>query len=82
MAIDSRAKRFNMLYFASPLVFCPMFEADGAVDADDRAMMLHLYGGNALAAPGAPAPPAIFNLIGGGGLLIDSFITGEGGILG
>ena len=48
MAIDTRSKRFSMLYVASPVAFSPLFEADGAVDADDRAQTLHLYGGIAL----------------------------------
>ena len=48
MAIDSRQKRFNMLYVASPVLWSPHFEADGTVDADDRAHLLHLYGGNPL----------------------------------
>ncbi len=52
MAIDSKAKRMSMLAFASPLAWQHHFEVDGAVDADDRAHLLHLYGGNALSTPG------------------------------
>ena len=52
MAIDTKAKRMSMLTFASPLAWQHHFEVDGAVDADDRAHLLHLYGGNALASPG------------------------------
>jgi len=43
MAVDTKAKRMSMLGFGSP--WSEFFEADGAVDADDRATMLHLYGG-------------------------------------
>lgn len=53
MAIDTKAKRMNMLTVASPLAWQHHFEVDGAVDADDRAHLLHLYGGNALGAPTA-----------------------------
>lgn len=47
MAVDTRAKRFSMMNFVSrPLSVCsPLFEADGSVDADDRAQLLGLYGG-------------------------------------
>ncbi len=56
MAIDTRHKRFNMLSFASPIHgWSPHFEADGTVDADDRAHLLHLFGGNALNNP-SPNP--------------------------
>ena len=51
MAIDTKAKRMSMLSFASPLAWQNHFEVDGAVDADDRAHLLHLYGGNALGSP-------------------------------
>lgn len=49
MAIDTKAKRMSMLSFASPLAWGHHFEVDGAVDADDRAHLLHLYGGIAAA---------------------------------
>ncbi|NIL96468.1 MAG: hypothetical protein GTO62_04820 [Planctomycetales bacterium] len=54
MAIDTRAKRFGMLNFVSgfSLHVESLFEADGTVDADDRAYLLDLYGGIALDAPG------------------------------
>ena len=52
MAIDTKAKRMSMLSFASPLAWQHHYEVDGAVDADDRAHLLHLYGGNALNNPG------------------------------
>ncbi len=55
MAIDSKAKRMSMLSFASPLAWQHHFEVDGAVDGDDRAQLLHLYGGNTLAVGGATA---------------------------
>ena len=50
MAIDTRAKRFSMLNFGLPPTLA-LFEADGTVDADDRAHMLNLYAGIALDAP-------------------------------
>ena len=61
MSIDTKAKRMSMLYMASPVTWGAHFEVDGAVDADDRAHLLHLYGGNALGAPVAvvaAVPPA------------------------
>jgi len=51
MAIDTKAKRMNMLSVANPIGWHALFEVDGAVDADDRAVLLHIYGGNALGAP-------------------------------
>ena len=54
MAIDTKAKRMAMLSFASPLAWQHHFEVDSAVDADDRAVLLHLYGGIAF-----DSPPAI-----------------------
>jgi len=45
MAIDTKAKRMAMLSFASPLAWQHHFEVDGAIDADDRVHLLHLYGG-------------------------------------
>lgn len=54
MAIDTKAKRMSMLYVASPVVWGAHFEVDGTVDADDRAHLLHLYGGNALGSPVIP----------------------------
>ena len=56
MAIDTKHKRMNMLTFASPLAWQHHFEVDGAVDADDRAHLLHLYGGNALDSPAGTTP--------------------------
>jgi len=53
MSIDSKAKRMSMLSFASPLAWGHHFEVDGAVDADDRAHLLHIFGGNALNNPAA-----------------------------
>ena len=49
MALDTKAKRMSMLALASPLAWGHHFEVDGAVDADDRAHLLHLYGGIAFA---------------------------------
>ena len=54
MAIDTRSKRFSMINMASGMDGCgihTLFEADGTVDADDRASLLDLYNGNALDAP-------------------------------
>ena len=48
MAIDTRFKRFNMMEFGGVDIVLP--EADGAIDADDRAQLITLYGGNALGA--------------------------------
>lgn len=59
MAIDTRAKRMSMLSFASPLAWQNHFEVDGSVDADDRAQLLHLYGGNAFDSPVIPPPPTV-----------------------
>lgn len=56
MAIDTAMKRFSMLNMATPHVYPRLFEPDGAVDADDRAFLLHLYGGNALEEPVAVTP--------------------------
>jgi hypothetical protein len=58
MAIDTRAKRFSMMTFAmhaSQGTTMPLFEADGAVDQDDRQHLLGMYGGVAWAG-GAPPP--------------------------
>ena len=41
----------SMLAFALPLAWAHHFEVDGSVDADDRAQLLHIYGGNALDSP-------------------------------
>lgn len=53
MAIDSREKRFSILNFGDGTHIHATFEADGAVDDDDRLHLLDLYSG--LAAAGAPA---------------------------
>lgn len=51
MAIDSPMKRFSMLNMAGGAVFPRLFEPDGAVDADDRAFLLRLYGGSPFDSP-------------------------------
>ena len=51
--IDSREKRFSMMGFGDGTHIHVTFEADGAVDADDRAHLLDLYSGIALAGGGA-----------------------------
>ncbi len=53
MALDTKAKRMSMLAFCHSGHWHQHFEVDGAVDADDRAVLLHLYGGNAFDAPSA-----------------------------
>jgi len=45
MAIDTKAKRMSMLSFASPLAWQHHYIPDGAIDADDRMHLLHMYGG-------------------------------------
>ena len=45
MAIDTKAKRMSMLSVCIPIPWAHLFEVDGSVDADDRATLLHLYGG-------------------------------------
>lgn len=75
MAIDTKAKRMNMLSFASPLAWGHLFEVDGAVDADDRAHLLHLYGGNALANP-TPTTAGAFGLVNSG--LVNSGLVNSG----
>ena len=62
MAIDTRAKRFSMLNFGwLPIV--ALFEADGSVDADDRAHMLNMYAGIPLSGPGPPPENVGSNLL-------------------
>lgn len=51
MAVDTRQKRFSMINFGEGDL-C-LFEADAAVDADDRAHLLGLYSGIALDNPAA-----------------------------
>lgn len=48
MAINTAMKRFSMLNMATVHVYPRLFEQDGAIDGDDRAFLLHIYGGNAL----------------------------------
>ncbi len=43
-----------MLYVSMPGMWGHHFEVDGAVDADDRAHLLHRYAGNAWDDPSAP----------------------------
>ena len=45
MALDTRQKRMSMLNFGQGWTAVVLFEADGAVDADDRAHMPDLYSG-------------------------------------
>jgi len=48
MAINTRERRFAMMNL-NRFPQANLFEADGTVDADDRAHLLSLYGGIALA---------------------------------
>ena len=62
MAIDTAMKRFSMLNMAGGAVYPRLFEPDGAVDADDRAFLLRLYGGNAFSGviiEPPPVPPVV-----------------------
>lgn len=45
MAIDSREKRMAMLGFGGGHNWDTLFEADGAIDADDRYHSIDLYSG-------------------------------------
>lgn len=56
MAIDSREKRFSMLNFGDGTHIHATFEADGAVDLDDKQHLLDCYSG--IAFSGAPAAAA------------------------
>lgn len=51
MAVDTRQKRMSMISFGDGVITHVLFEADGAVDADDRAHLLGLYSGIALGSP-------------------------------
>lgn len=51
MAVDTRFKRFSMMEFGGVDIVLP--EADGGIDADDRAQLITLYGGIALGSPSA-----------------------------
>ena len=55
MAVDTREKRFSMLNFGDGTHVHVTFEADGAVDLDDRQHLLDCYSGIAFGAP--PGPP-------------------------
>ena len=59
MAIDTRSKRFAMLGFA--LIDTHLFEADGTIDADDRASLLAMYGGIAKDNPPPPADSSLMD---------------------
>ncbi len=56
MAVDTRQKRMSMMGFGTSIPGAILFEADGSVDADDRAHLLGLYSGIALATPSAGVP--------------------------
>jgi len=50
MAIDSKAKRFQVLTFGGPFTEI-LPDPDGTIAATDRAHLLLLYGGNPLEGP-------------------------------
>ena len=72
MAVDTAQKRFSILNMG----WVPgqlLFEPDGTVDADDKAMCLHLYSGIALNNPSSgfqAAWAASSNRIAGAGVNI------------
>lgn len=82
MSLDSQGKLMNALSWCSPLAWQYHFEIDGTIDDIDMLHLLHLYGGNGADDPTPPTAAAIYKLVGDGGLLVDSFITGRGGLLG
>lgn len=51
MAIDTKEKRLSMINFGDGALEHLLFEADGAVDLDDRQHLLGCYGGVAFAPP-------------------------------
>lgn len=53
MAVDTAEKRFSMLNFAEGAHLHATFEADGAVDLDDRQHLLDCYSGIAFAGAAA-----------------------------
>jgi len=52
MAVDTREKRFSMMAFGDGNHLHVTFEADGAVDADDRQHLLDCYSGIAFSGAG------------------------------
>lgn len=63
MAVDTREKRMSMLNLAEGSYSHVGFEADGAVDLDDRQHLLDCYSGIAFGAPsGANAMPMAIHL--------------------
>ena len=76
MAIDTKAKRMNMLSVCNPIAWHALFEPDGAVDADDRGVLLHLYAGNAFDSPIAAVDTAV-NIAGSPALSIAKKIASE-----
>jgi len=49
--MSTRQKRFSMMNFGDGTTIHVLFEADGAVDLDDRQHLLDCYSGIAFAAP-------------------------------
>lgn len=45
MAVDTKQKRFSIMSLRSGVAGLPIFETDGAVDADDRQHLLGAYSG-------------------------------------
>lgn len=51
MAVDTAEKRYSMINFGDGTNIHLLPEVDGGIEADDRAHLLDLYSGIALAAP-------------------------------
>ena len=58
MAVDTARKRKSMLKLAGGSIPNRVFVPTGTVDAQARAVLLGLYGGNALDSPSAPSGTA------------------------
>jgi len=62
MAVDTARKRKSMLKLAGGSIPNRVFVPTGTVDAQARAVLLGLYGGNALDNPTAP-PSTSFSIV-------------------
>lgn len=60
MAIDTREKRFSMLNFGDGAHIHATFEADGAVDLDDKQHLFDCYSGIAFGGPPVVIPTKDF----------------------
>jgi len=63
MAVDTPQKRMSMLEFGDGQIWHTLFEADGAVDADDRAHLLGLYSGIDLVVPVVFSPDSRITIL-------------------